>query len=96
MAEWSKALDLGSSLYGGVGSNPTTAIFSSWYSEFLSINCTSRQEVGKIFRMELSRNSNNCLTLWLNHAFPEWEGNDFLNFGCAQIAQQRCPAPLLL
>ena len=25
VAEWSKALDLGSSLYGGVGSNPTTA-----------------------------------------------------------------------
>ncbi len=25
MAEWSKALDLGSSLYGGVGSNPTAA-----------------------------------------------------------------------
>ena len=26
MAEWSKALVLGTSLYGGVGSNPTTAI----------------------------------------------------------------------
>ena len=25
MAEWSKALDLGSSLSGGVGSNPTAA-----------------------------------------------------------------------
>ena len=25
VAEWSKALDLGSSLYGGMGSNPTTA-----------------------------------------------------------------------
>ena len=25
MAEWSKALDLGSSLFGGVGSNPTAA-----------------------------------------------------------------------
>ena len=25
VAEWSKALDLGSSLFGGVGSNPTTA-----------------------------------------------------------------------
>ncbi len=25
VAEWSKALDLGSSLYGGVGSNPTAA-----------------------------------------------------------------------
>ena len=27
VAEWSKALDLGSSLSGGVGSNPTTAIW---------------------------------------------------------------------
>ena len=26
MAEWSKALDLGSSLSGGVGSNPTAII----------------------------------------------------------------------
>ena len=26
VAEWSKALVLGTSLYGGVGSNPTTAI----------------------------------------------------------------------
>ena len=25
VAEWSKALDLGSSLFGGVGSNPTAA-----------------------------------------------------------------------
>ena len=33
VAEWSKALDLGSSLSGGVGSNPTTAsaFFFSWY-----------------------------------------------------------------
>ena len=28
VAEWSKALDLGSSLSGGVGSNPTAIIFS--------------------------------------------------------------------
>lgn len=28
VAEWSKALDLGSSLWGGVGSNPTTLITS--------------------------------------------------------------------
>ena len=27
MAEWSKALDLGSSLSGGVGSNPTAISF---------------------------------------------------------------------
>ena len=29
MAEWSKALVLGTSLCGGVGSNPTTAIFAN-------------------------------------------------------------------
>ena len=35
VAEWSKALDLGSSLYGGVGSNPTTA---SGFFSFISIH----------------------------------------------------------
>ena len=33
VAEWSKALDLGSSLCGGVGANPTTAIVSAVFSE---------------------------------------------------------------
>ena len=39
MAEWSKALVLGTSLCGGVGSNPTTAIFDindRSFSQFFS------------------------------------------------------------
>ena len=32
MAEWSKALDLGSSLSGGVGSNPTAIRFCDFQS----------------------------------------------------------------
>ena len=43
VAEWSKALDLGSSLYGGVGSNPTTAIAFclciSIHSDLMPIKC---------------------------------------------------------
>ena len=35
MAEWSKALVLGTSLQGGVGSNPTTANFATWLSVVL-------------------------------------------------------------
>ena len=31
VAEWSKALVLGTSLFGGVGSNPTAAISVSFY-----------------------------------------------------------------
>ena len=30
VAEWSKALVLGTSLFGGVGSNPTAATFYPW------------------------------------------------------------------
>ena len=32
LAEWSKALVLGTSLFGGVGSNPTPVIF--YYAEY--------------------------------------------------------------
>ena len=37
VAEWSKALVLGTSLFGGVGSNPTAAkiLFSCWKIPFL-------------------------------------------------------------
>ena len=40
VAEWSKALVLGTSLFGGVGSNPTTAIniLYSW-CDFQKENC---------------------------------------------------------
>ena len=36
MAEWSKALVLGTSLFGGVGSNPTAAKIHKFY--FLNIS----------------------------------------------------------
>ena len=35
VAEWSKALDLGSSLSGGVGSNPTAIKFSNFFSKII-------------------------------------------------------------
>ena len=38
LAEWSKALVLGTSLCGGVGSNPTTAIFAD--SKGFPLLCT--------------------------------------------------------
>ena len=38
VAEWSKALVLGTSLCGGVGSNPTTAIFAD--SKGFPLLCT--------------------------------------------------------
>lgn len=37
VAEWSKALDLGSSLSGGVGSNPTAAIILVFYVHVFSV-----------------------------------------------------------
>ena len=50
VAEWSKALDLGSSLYGGVGSNPTTASFTSWYLLFLAMYWAGRCEKSSEWR----------------------------------------------
>ena len=39
VAEWSKALDLGSSLSGGVGSNPTTAMKSESLLAHVCVFC---------------------------------------------------------
>ena len=41
MAEWSKALVLGTSHFGGVGSNPTPVIFIFVLSNFSIICCMS-------------------------------------------------------
>ena len=37
MAEWSKALVLGTSLFGGVGSNPTAAMFEFYIMRTLVV-----------------------------------------------------------
>ena len=37
MAEWSKALVLGTSLFGGAGSNPASVIFGTWPLRFRSL-----------------------------------------------------------
>ena len=42
VAEWSKALVLGTSHFDGVGSNPTAAKFFSFFPAYLlGIHCTS-------------------------------------------------------
>ena len=57
MAEWSKALVLGTSLCGGVGSNPTTAIFDVINSAFFSYSndkvCRKCKEEHRLPKMEM-------------------------------------------
>lgn len=74
MAEWSKALDLGSSHFDGVGSNPTAAksldvlLFSSFLQAFGSVLFSSifLKLILKKHKEEKKETNETGLFLWLD------------------------------
>ena len=59
MAEWSKALVLGTSLFGGVGSNPTPVIFGFQFFEVVPLLFLGYEVFEKFFEQTKSTATRN-------------------------------------